>query len=108
MTLSSTAARILSMVAPALMMGAGFGTTTGRISSSHPVIEEIERVTTKQPAQKNRLADATEARILRMFGGFNTGAPGGYRKGPGWSNAQVQRMARKKRNQARNKRAHRG
>lgn len=32
-----------------------------------------------------------------------------YRKtGPGWTNAQVQRMAAKKRNQARNRRAHRG
>ena len=28
--------------------------------------------------------------------------------GPGWSQAQVQRMARKRRNQQRNKRAHRG
>lgn len=28
--------------------------------------------------------------------------------GPGWTQAQVQRMARKKRNQARNRKAHRG
>lgn len=31
-----------------------------------------------------------------------------YPNGPGWTQAQVQRMARKKRNQARNRRAHRG
>ena len=30
------------------------------------------------------------------------------RRGPGWTHAQVKRMARKKRNQARNRRAHRG
>lgn len=28
--------------------------------------------------------------------------------GPGWSRSQVQRMARKKRNQVKNRRAHRG
>lgn len=32
-----------------------------------------------------------------------------YRKtGPGWTHAQVQRMARKRKNQARNRRSHRG
>lgn len=31
-----------------------------------------------------------------------------YPQGPGWTIAQVKRMARKKRNQARNRRAHRG
>lgn len=31
-----------------------------------------------------------------------------YPQGPGWTVAQVKRMAKKKRNQARNRRAHRG
>ena len=32
----------------------------------------------------------------------------GYPDGPGWSNRQVKRMATKRRNQARNKKSHRG
>lgn len=32
----------------------------------------------------------------------------GYPSGPGWSNRHVKRMAAKRRNQARNKKAHRG
>jgi len=34
-------------------------------------------------------------------------SPWGYASGPGWSCAQVKRMAKKRRNQARNKSAHR-
>lgn len=32
----------------------------------------------------------------------------GYPTGPGWSNRKVRRMATKRRNQARNKKSHRG
>lgn len=32
----------------------------------------------------------------------------GYTNGPGWSHAQVKRMAKKRRNVMRNRRAHRG
>lgn len=38
----------------------------------------------------------------RHIGEFN------YPTGPGWSNRQVKRMATKRRNQARNKKSHRG
>lgn len=106
MTLSSTAARLLAMVAPALMMGGsltGFGTEKLRDIPELRNAAEADKTSPKA----NRLADVSEARILRMFG-MGPSALGGYRTGPGWSQRQVQRMARKKRNQARNKRAHRG
>ena len=42
-------------------------------------------------------------------GGYNfTIGKFNYPDGPGWSNRQVKRMATKRRNQARNKKSHRG
>lgn len=47
--------------------------------------------------------------LREMFRGKETTRLyGAARRGPGWSHAQVQRMARKKKNQSRNRRAHRG
>lgn len=44
-----------------------------------------------------------ESRTRNPLGGLRAG-----KRGPGWTVAQVKRMARKARNQARNRRAHRG
>lgn len=42
-----------------------------------------------------------------LFGGSSRYRPGRYPNGPGWSPRQVQRMARKRRNKIRNRKAHR-
>lgn len=43
-----------------------------------------------------------------MFGGFGISRSRRFPNGPGWTDTHVQRMAKKRRNQQRNKRAHRG
>lgn len=42
-----------------------------------------------------------------MFGGFGSFRPKRFPNGPGWTHAHVQRMARKRRNKQRNRKAHR-
>lgn len=44
---------------------------------------------------------------LGVWGGAGSAISNQRRAGPGWSNRQVQRMARKRRNVARNRKAHR-
>jgi hypothetical protein len=46
--------------------------------------------------------------LRNHFGSNGTGYAGGYRTGPGWGRAKVKRMAQKRRNVLRNRRAHRG
>jgi len=55
-------------------------------------------------AQKKSERQAIKA-IRRTFGGGPTGWR--YKRGPGWSFAHVKRMARKRRNVMRNRKAHR-
>jgi len=50
------------------------------------------------------LGARAERRLIRSAIGSGSGS---RRPGPGWSNRQVQRMALKKRNRARNRAAHR-
>lgn len=49
-----------------------------------------------------------EARRLRLPDGRPVSRRNARKPGPGWSPRQVQRMAAKRRNQARNRAAHRG
>ena len=42
-----------------------------------------------------------------MFGDYGRPKPARYPNGPGWTPRQVQRMARKRRNKTRNRKAHR-
>lgn len=52
--------------------------------------------------QRRRTKAVTSGGYNFTIGEFN------YPTGPGWSNRQVKRMATKRRNQARNKKSHRG
>lgn len=63
------------------------------------------------PTPKDVKANASpaESKAARlMHRAATSGTKHSYPNGPGWTVAQVQRMARKKRNVARNRRAHRG
>lgn len=66
--------------------------------------------TTAASPTKGTVKSARHALDLRAL--FGTAGYGMYvsqrRRGPGWTNRHVQRMARKRRNVLRNRRAHRG
>jgi hypothetical protein len=83
---------------------AGFG---GASQSAAPELRAATDPAGKaDPARGN--ASATRAAIDAIFNSAIRGIRSRDRKpGPGWSNRHVVRMARKRRNQARNRRAHR-
>lgn len=86
----------------ALMVAAVFG--LGSIAGAGmPTAQMMEKATLQpqQPRQNKRGG---------IFGGFDAAreAPSNRRSGAGWSNRHVQRMALKKRNQARHRAAGRG
>jgi hypothetical protein len=60
----------------------------------------------QQPAQRTT-SPAIARAVRESFGGWGINGSRGWqrRRGPGWTQAQVQRMARKKRNQARHRKA---
>lgn len=93
----------LAAMAAIAMSGAGL--SAAQVNNKTPVSSFADaeaREITKQRREQQRRAGAVEA-MLRNSGGYG-GAR--YRKaGPGWTHAQVQRMARKKKNQAKHKRA---
>lgn len=60
-----------------------------------------EMFSLSRAGERNAIAKA-------MFGGFNFGRSRRFPNGPGWTHAHVARMKSKRRNQQRNKRAHRG
>ena len=76
------------LLAAALGAGAGMGGMPYAIQPTGVQVTSTVRKST---------SDAS-----RYVGEFN------YPDGPGWSNRQVKRMATKRRNQARNKKSHRG
>jgi hypothetical protein len=60
-----------------------------------------------QPAKADR-GGLSSRTIQAAFGGYGFGSRGSARRrGPGWTQAHVKRMARKARNVARNRKAHR-
>jgi hypothetical protein len=61
----------------------------------------VEKQSPSRLGERNSIAKA-------MFGNFGRYKPARFPNGPGWTHAHVQRMARKRRNKARNKCAHRG
>ena len=79
-------AAALSMAAVAVPGGLGVGMASSSV------------VAPRQNASKRQ----------RRFADGALSAPTSYRRGPGWTYAQVKRMAKKKRNVVKNRRAHRG
>jgi hypothetical protein len=63
------------------------------------IVDEMANLS--RTGERNAIAKA-------MFGSVGRGKPERHPNGPGWTQAHVQRMSRKRRNQQRNKRAHRG
>lgn len=63
--------------------------------------------TTAQPSAPPAAVAQERKRRQALRGGGSSFRIQPRRKGPGWTHAQVQRMAKKKRNQARNRRAQR-
>jgi hypothetical protein len=63
---------------------------------------------TQIPAPVPRSAVRPEARRRSLFAPAALGRSTRAGRGPGWTHAQVKRMAKKRRNVLRNRRAHRG
>lgn len=82
---------ILAAAAAFLGLGAAASSGLGVGAPSLPIVGGM----TQRERRDSRTKQATSSWV--------------YRKGgPGWTHAQVQRMARKRKNQARNRKAHRG
>lgn len=99
------------MALAAMAMSSGFSTSspTGRVLVSEDT--EAARTSSNPSSQltKNLGAkSAAERAFEKMFGvGVRFPNRPSRNPGPGWTHAHVQRMARKKRNQKRNRLAHR-
>lgn len=75
-------------------------TVEQRVDASRTASAEVQKGTVVQNVQPEKRA---------VFGsGVARGRSGPRHPGPGWSNRHVQRMARKRRNVLRNRKAHRG
>lgn len=103
-----------SLAAMAALAMAGIAPIGGGGGAGSAVPGAIVNAPSNAPADttKNTLGDRSKAlnnAFMRLM--QRRGAGGGYKpsypNGPGWTQAQVQRMARKKRNQAKNRRNHR-
>lgn len=71
---------------------------------------QVEATAPTSPLQKaQRAVQQAPVRSAERFSGWGSfGSRGSQRRrGPGWTQAHVGRLAKKKRNQARNRRAHR-
>jgi len=98
----------------ALLAAAAMGmfASIGGMGSAQPTAEmEIRgEGTQSNNASKSRPSapDLTTQRLMNaIMGGMGVTRNRPYRKGPGWSHAQVQRMARKRRNKTKNRQNHR-
>lgn len=97
---------ILGMAAIAvsgLGMAQQSGTNTGRTVSTSAE-QGADRTQSNRPVQQPSQSQADKF-MRRAFGGG--GSSRRSWPGPGWTHAKVQRMARKKKNQASNRKAHR-
>lgn len=77
----------------------------GLAASMGSAIAGQSQLTVKHGYSQPRLAPPATRQASRTHSAHS---PFGYPSGPGWTCAQVKRMARKARNVRRNRRAHRG
>ena len=100
---------LLATAALALASASGMGisaTPAGNPTTVTNQAPEPSRGTTQSPAQLAQTSYFNAlTRLLKQDAKARSKRP--YRRGPGWTHAQVQRMARKTRNQLRNRKAHR-
>lgn len=69
-------------------------------ASRGPAARSADQSTLARVGERNAISKA-------LFGGYGGSNPKRFPRGPGWTHAHVQRMTAKRRNQSRNKRAHR-
>src|SRR6185503_5530451 len=109
---SSKSALLAALALAATAGGFGAGTTTivdDTLNQSvlNKIAERQERSARQDVDRGTNLSRTGERNAIAkaMFGSYDS-YKHSYPNGPGWSQAQVQRMARKRRNKARNRRAH--
>lgn len=93
-----------------LGMAAGFG-TGGAVTAGVDQARASAQAERGQPAHRGGASganDAAKAAQLRTFFGGMWGRAKRFPRGPGWTHAQVQRMARKRRQVQRQRRQGRG
>ena len=84
----------------ALALAAGLQASLGQAMAGQSELGMVNSISTPRLAPPaTRRASSTHSAQVSAWG---------YASGPGWSVAQVKRMATKRRNRARNKQAHRG
>src|SRR5688572_2424895 len=97
----------LGLAAAALAMAAAAGMGSVEPASSVTNASQTNQSQVQKGATNSTKATKRSTAQISYGGGF--GSRGNERRrGPGWTQAHVQRMARKKRNQARHKKACRG
>jgi hypothetical protein len=89
---------VIAGVGPALPLGQSANRTT--------TAQEARTTASPSASAVTPQAAVTEAALRRMHGSY-TPRRNGYPNGPGWTQAQVQRRARKARNVRRNRLSHR-
>jgi len=102
--------RILGLATIAAMAAvAGLGTSPQSQTPSGSPTASSTSGSAKQPAKPSTSQAAQRADLGILSGGRSPHTRrSGYPNGPGWSNRHVQRMARKRRNQQRHRKACRG
>lgn len=83
----------------------GLAVAAGLAMSMGSALAGQQSLAIKSTYQATKLAPPATKQASRTHSAYS---PYGYTNGPGWSAAQVKRMARKSRNQRRNRVAHRG
>lgn len=105
----SRAAMLASVLA---LAGGGFGIASNAVNPVHELrnVPGSESVASQRSVEKSAPSRLGERNAIAkaMFGGMGRGRPARFPNGPGWTHAHVARMKSKRKNQARNKRAHRG
>lgn len=96
----------------AMMLAAGAGTFA---NATDPAMQQARAAVSGTQSTAKPAADRPPSRLgernsiaKAMFGGFGISRSRRFPNGPGWTHAHVARMKSKRKNQARNKRAHRG
>lgn len=95
--------RASALMALAAVAAAG-AFSTAPAGGSEPTLSQAQRDALSKQGQKPTPTQSTSMRAL-LGGGIGGRGSSWRRAKPGWSNRHVQRMAAKKRNQARHKRA---
>lgn len=109
--MQKTSRSTAALLAIAALTGIGVtASNEGPIQDQRLVVDQGQATQSTRGTEQNSPSRLGERNGITktIFGGYGSWRPKRRKQGPGWTHAHVQRMARKARNQRRNKAAHRG